>query len=138
MARPVPSQLSEWELVERTREVAERWKQMYLREEALCAEQRLRVSDSANAVSAAREMRDTAIDARRAAQDETAAARHDKARWRARADAQSNAKVAPPPSEPSNRKTAEASSISPAPWEIDSRAHGWARGCWRRCPLCCR
>ena len=46
MARPVPSQLSEWELVERTREVAERWKQMYLREEALCAEQRLWVSDA--------------------------------------------------------------------------------------------
>lgn len=81
------------ELGARTRDVAARWKQMYLREEALCAEERRRARESAKAVSAARELRDSAFDARKAAQDDAAHARHEKARWRARADAQSNAKV---------------------------------------------
>ena len=80
-------------VIERTHAVAERWKAMHLREESLCAEQRRRAKQSARAVSSAREMRDSAIEAQRAAQDEVALAKHEKARWRARADAQTNAKV---------------------------------------------
>ena len=80
-------------VIERTRAVAERWKVLHLREEGMCAEQRQLVRQSARSVDSAREMRDKAVEVQKAAQLDTVAAKHDKARWRARADAQSNAKV---------------------------------------------
>ena len=80
-------------VIERTRAVAERWKALHLREEGLCAEQRQLARQSARSVDSAREMRDKAVEVQKAAQLDTVAAKHEKARWRARADAQSNAKV---------------------------------------------
>ena len=80
-------------VIERTRAVAQRWKVLHLREEGMCAEQRQLVRQSARSVDSAREMRDKAVEVQKAAQLDTVAAKHDKARWRARADAQSNAKV---------------------------------------------
>jgi hypothetical protein len=80
-------------VIARTRAVAERWKTLHLREEGMCAEQRQLVRQSARAVDSAREMRDKAVEVQKVAQMDAVAAKHDKARWRARADAQSNAKV---------------------------------------------
>ena len=80
-------------VIERTRAVAERWKALHLREEGMCAELRQLVRKSARSVDSAREMRDKAVEVQKAAQQDAVAAKHEKARWRARADAQSNAKV---------------------------------------------
>lgn len=90
-ASPVEGELVA--VIERTRAVAERWKALHLREEGMCAELRQLVRKSARSVDSAREMRDKAVEVQKAAQLDAVAAKHEKARWRARADAQSNAKV---------------------------------------------
>lgn len=88
-----PERASTDELIQRTREVASRWKVLYLQEEQLCDSQRRQLREGSKALHHTRGIRDAAIEKARMAQAEAAVAKHEKARWRHRADAQSNARI---------------------------------------------
>ena len=72
----------------RARDASVRWKELYMKEAEACEAQRQLVKQGQRALQKVKEMRDAALEKQRVAEEAAAVAKNEKARWRARADAQ--------------------------------------------------